>query len=186
VTRPAFAAGLQLQAMSEPRIRFTNTVADLLAFQDYHVATDEKAQRMVLRARLIGAVAVAVLVGVYSFLASKNFVATVPLALVSGVAFAILFPRLVRQRMQRQIRARHAQGRDKKFTCQHTMTVHDGQLTVTTPFENTVVPLDQITRIDRTESHGFIRIGELGGYIVPLMTEEGDASAFLSLLSPLN
>ncbi|MFX9169558.1 hypothetical protein ABTN79_20200, partial [Acinetobacter baumannii] len=82
----------------ELRIRFTNTVADLLAFQDYHIAHDEKAQAMILRSRLIGAVAVAALVGVYGLMATKTYVAAVPMALAAGVAFAIFFPRLVRQR----------------------------------------------------------------------------------------
>lgn len=167
-------------------IRYTNTVADLLAFQDHHIAHDETAQRMVLRSRLLGAVAVAVLIGAYVGLVSKSFVMAVPLALVAGVAFAIFFPRMIRGRMQRQIRARHAQGRDKKFTCEHVMTLDGDALHVKTPFEETNVPLADITRIDRTPTHGFIRIGEMGGYIVPIKVDEGDANDFLDRIEPLN
>lgn len=172
--------------MPAARIRYTNSVADLLAFQEHHITHDETAQRMILRSRLLGAIAVAVLIGAYVGLASKSYVMAVPLALAAAVAFAIVFPRLIRGRMQRQIRARHAQGRDKKFTCEHTLTIEGQSFRVKTPFEDTVVPIGPEVRVERTPTHGFIRIGEVGGYIVPLNTSEGDAREFLDQIEAAN
>ena len=161
------------------RLRYTNSLEDLLAFQDFHITHDAEAKRLVLRSKVLGGLAVGALLGFYGYLTTKNLLVAVPVGVVGAVLFAILFLVFVRSRMKRQIRAMHASGKDKKYTCEHVLVLKDDEFMAKTPFEATVTDIGKISRVDLTTTHAFIRIGPLGGFIVPLENlDEGDWAEF--------
>ncbi|MES1227767.1 MAG: hypothetical protein ABUL72_03795, partial [Armatimonadota bacterium] len=133
----------------------------------------------VMRARILGGLAVGGLIAFYVTLTTKNIAIGLPSGFVAAALFAVLFPVLVRFRMQRQIKTMHEKGRSKRYTCAHELVIDGEDFVAKTPFESTRTEISKISHVDLTPTHGFIRTGPLGGFIVPIdRLDEGDWPSF--------
>jgi hypothetical protein len=159
------------------RIRYNNTIDDLVAFNAFHYANSPTAKR-VWRLVLWGG-ALLVLVG--TTMTGRYSLAVRIAGGLTGTAFYVVATLLVRRlTMGALIRRFYAEGSQKVTVGEREMEVTEQGLVERTDYNEMRSAWGAIERIETTPLHTFIYIGPLMAFVIPHgAVTEGDLRAFL-------
>jgi hypothetical protein len=173
------------------RIRYSNTLEDVIAFHHYH--SDQSPA--VRRARLIQRCAVPLLllllvalITVVPFSPVLLFddlfeAALVVFAVLFAIVWFLMFPGIQRNSLQKQVRRLYAEGANRGLIGPHEMELTDTHLTESNPYGHSSRVLHAIEKVAVADSHAFIYISAVAAHIVPADSiVEGRFQAFLEAL----
>lgn len=146
------------------RIRYENTLDDLLAFtQHFH----QKSPTL-RRHRLWAVMCLAIMILAMSFAASE--VTGDPIILWIGVAgtavIVVIYPRLYRRNVKRLSSRLYAEGQNKALLGPHVTELRDNGLFVGTDFREGVVFWKGIDRIESVPGHTFVYLSAMSALVI--------------------
>jgi hypothetical protein len=165
------------------RLRYENTMEDLLAFQAYHIAHSPTMKRMQVGNRWGGALVIFGLTLWIAKLDTGNMFAGLIGAGVGAGVYALIYPLLVRRSIRRRTLKLYAEGQNKGFLGEHELEVADDGLIGRSPYSESKIAWGTVERIETTPEYTFLYVGSVSAYIIPHnRIIEGDYRAFLTEL----
>ncbi len=151
------------------RIRYENTIDDIIAFTNIHTfVVSRKALR---RTRLLASVLI--VIGGLMFSWRYFDLGAIFAAIISATLFYTTWPSILRDRIRR--RARKIDP--KSYTGVHELTLEDEGIRETDENSEMFHKWSHVLRIVRTADRAFIYIGLGLAHVVPITRAEGDVSA---------
>jgi hypothetical protein len=159
------------------RLRYENTIEDLVAFNRYHFEHSPSVRRIklglmfALPAVILAAVAaVAIVVDEWMFLA-----AGVPFAVLA----AVLVPGTYRREVDRQVRRLYGEGANKGVVGEHELELVGDELVERTPFGEMRTRLRAVERVVSDAGYTLIYLSAVMAHVIPHdAVSEGDPEAF--------
>ncbi len=163
------------------KIRYENTIDDVVAFNRFHCAHSRTVRRM----RIFTMCCVAALGPLFAgaaALVTKDvwWLAAGALASVVGL---ILAPGKFQQHLDRHARKMYAEGTNKGLIGSHELELSDGELIARTPFGESHLRLEVIERVVSDGAHTFIYVSAVSGLAIRAdAVTDGDLKAFVDAL----
>jgi hypothetical protein len=164
------------------RIRYDNTIEDLVSFNRYHCDRSPTVQRervMSICVLAVAGFAPSVLLGA----AHDNTLMGIIVGLVVGGGAALIAVPLHRWRVDRQARKLYAEGANKATVGPHELELVAGELIERTPLGESRVRLEVIERVVSENEYTFVYVGALQAAVIPHgAVSEGDLNSFIAAL----
>jgi hypothetical protein len=162
------------------RIRYNNTIDDMVALNTFHQTNSPTAKRMwklTLWGGTLFLFVIITLTGRYSLAARIA-------GGLTGAAFYVVAIHVLRYlSMGPLVRRMYAEGSQKGTLGEHEMEVTEQGLVEWTDYNEMKSAWGAIQRIETTPSHTFIYVGPIMAYVIPHgAVTEGDLRAFLGEL----
>lgn len=163
------------------KIRFENTIDDIIAFNHYHCEHSPLVRRVRARVRLNIAL-VSIGVAVVAAYATGNYS-----ILAGGAAAAAWFAWTVKfwfqRSMDRQARKLLTEGVNKSVICVHELELIGDDLIERTPFNESRSRLAVVERVVTDGAYTFIYVSAMSAHVIPHdAVTEGDPVAFADAL----
>jgi len=169
------------------RIRYANTVDDLVAFIDFHAAHSTTVEQNIRLTKWTSTVLVIVLTFValnFTIGDSGALSAKVFGALAGGVLMFIAVPRLTRWNMRVQVGKLLREDRNKSVVGEHELEILDDGLVERTEYNENKSSWAGIERVVSTPRYTFIYITSVSAHVVPRESvSDGDYDAFTQELA---
>jgi hypothetical protein len=163
------------------RIRYENTIEDLVAFNRHHYDHSpavRRGQRLLMWSLAVLSLEIAVAVA---------FAANEPAALALGVVAAIvcvfLVPSMVRRQVDRQARKLYGEGANKDVIGPHELELVGGDLVERTRLSESRTRLEAVERVISAGGYTFIYVSAITAHVIPHdAVSEGEYEKFVEIL----
>lgn len=163
------------------RLRFENTMEDMVAFQKYHWSHSPSLRRMIALLRWGGAVAM-VATGVISGM-KKGSAFDMFYALAQGLLFAFIFPRLIQWSMKLQTSWMYREGNSKMHLGEQELEIVADGIVERNPYSEIKTSWAALGKVASTSEHTFIYISAVVAHVIPHQRiKEGDYQTFMEEL----
>ncbi|MDX1933142.1 MAG: YcxB family protein [Capsulimonadales bacterium] len=165
------------------KLRFSNTIDDIVALSDYNHEQSPTLRRARQRYRLTGAI----LASLLSFLLLTILLEPLslsPLVLLLPLLYAAIFAwkssRQYRRSVQEMVRQLYSEPGNRRLFTEHELEVVPEGLIVRTKYQETRLAWGAFERIEATADHTFLFIGSTTAYVLPNgRLNAGDLQQFL-------
>jgi hypothetical protein len=169
------------------RIRYADTLDDLVAFSDFHAAHSTTVKQNIRLTRWTSAVLVIALTfAALTFVTDDSMALSAKVfgALVGGVFMFVVVPHLTRWNLRVQMRKILREGRNKSVVGEHELEILDEGLLERTEYNETKSSWAGIERVVSTPQYTFIYITSVSAHVIPRESvSEGDYDAFIQELT---
>jgi hypothetical protein len=165
------------------KIRYVNTMEDIVAFNWYHLRHSPASWRVVQHWTWALAFLFLLLGAPLVITASE------PGARFIGVAFAVggavgsvvLYRLSLPYTFKRNVRRMFSEGQNKGMVGPHELELVADRLVDTTPYGEYTTVLEAVEKVVSTDAHTFIYVSAAGAHVIPRQAvDEGDLQAFVS------
>jgi hypothetical protein len=168
------------------RIRYENTMDDLIAFQDFYVTHSAAARRMVTSYRIWGAVSafgMLLLVLPFVFRYTPKVAGTLIGASLGAVITFFIVPVTMRWSSRSAARKLYSEGKQKLLLCEHEVEITEDGITGRTPYSEAKLAWGAIERVESAPEHTFVFVSPTAALIIPhRQIPEAEYRAFMTEL----
>jgi hypothetical protein len=163
------------------RIRYENSIEDLVAFNRYHCNHSPTVRRARLLAMCFW-MAVALGAGAAVALIAKEPVVGAA-GVIGAVVGLLLTPGAFRRQTDRAVRRLLKEGANKAVLGSHELELVGDELVERTPFGETRMRIEAVERVVSDGGYTFIYVSAVGAHVIPhSAVSEGDPAAFVKTL----
>ncbi len=163
------------------RIRYENSIEDVVAFLEFH--TDSSPQ--VRRSRLLGmwVVPAVLMVGATIAAVAQHRIGWVVQGMIYGALYLLIYCWLYRRNQRRALEALQTEGRNDAVLCEHILVITPEGLVERTPVSESRLAWSALEKVERTEAYTFVYTQAQGAHVIPRDSLiEGDHDRFIGAL----
>ena len=163
------------------RIRYENSVEDLVAFLEFHMDSSPQ----VRRSRLLGTwvIPAVLMVGATIAAVSQHRIGWVVIGLIYGVLYLLIYRWLYKRNRRRALEALQTEGRNDAVLCEHLLVITPDELVERTPVSESKFAWSALEKVERTEAYTFVYTQAQAAHVIPRDSLiEGDHDRFLAAL----
>lgn len=167
------------------KIRYENTIQDILAFQQFYCAHSPTMKRTIATQRW--AMTFVVFAAALAYYSHRFGVQSLGFSVLAAVFLSAIpalgWPGMIRRSMKRQAIKLYAERSNKGLLGEHQLEVAEDGIVERTAYNETRMAWGAVERVESTPEHTFICLGAGRAYIIPHNSiVEGDYKAFLASL----
>jgi len=160
------------------RIQYDNTLDDLIAFQEFHIAHSPMVQKSLALNRWASAFLVLLMLSLLGW--SEQDWLLPAIGLVGAVITFFLTAQIQRRTMRSQLAKMYREGSNKGTLGPHELEIKDEGLVERSEFGEQKTTWQAVERIASTDKHTFLYVGSLMAHVIPHeRVTEGDYQAFV-------
>ncbi len=133
------------------RLRYENTINDLLAFQEFHYAHSPTMQRVMAKQK--GAAVLVVFVLICLLPGKQSTAINIFMALVGAGIYALILPSIIRRNIKKHVLKMYAEGSNKGSLGEHELEIAADGLVERSPYNETKTAWGAVERIESTQEH---------------------------------